>query len=87
MFFNIHIDPQPQDKASAKTEEKSSEKNRDGEPMYLTGREGELIINDPTLLVSKEYSTSPPDVEALDRTSVLTNIGWVPCSKVAAYCQ
>lgn len=88
MFFNYKMPPGEDTlNGRAGSEGKTSgiEMNSAGEPLYIQGPEGELVINDPSLLLSKETHKEPPLKEDIDSTLVLTNIGWIPCSQIPRY--
>lgn len=62
--------------------------NEDGSPKYIIGPEDELIINDPTLLLSREQSAEPPTKEDLSKTYRFAGLhGWLPLLKFKIWAQ
>lgn len=56
--------------------------NPDGSPKYISGPEGELIINDPSLLISREVSGEPPSKEDISLMSRFINGRWWPFAQI-----
>lgn len=75
MFFRI--DPNQFDKGP-KQAPNPEDVNPDGSPKYVHCPDGTVIINDPSLLISKELHDTPPSQEDLDKTEFGVNGMWIP---------
>lgn len=76
--FRSNINDKDPSKAKRENEKESSS---EADPTFFVGPEGETIINDPSLLLSKEVHKSPPssaDEEYWCFNLFVFNRGWTP---------
>lgn len=83
MFFHINEDVLRQlaEKAKAQSETAADESEQaiPGIKLWMDGRDGAIVIDDPALLISVSYSTEPISDEEIDKVSYWNpDYGWRP---------